>query len=141
MIKNHSNKYTIPHFTAKDDNTICIIKPFRSGCCERIRTSTRRTKISYANHYITQQSILWHLVSRRNAITIMYVLWQMICTCNHDDGNTSQCYPYVYFTTNIWSPSPMLRTLVFLSKLQLVKRNLTPQFAKTDEKCKMITCA
>ena len=29
----------------------------------------------------------------------------------------------------------------FLSKLQLVKRNLTPQFAKTDEKRKMITCA
>ena len=29
----------------------------------------------------------------------------------------------------------------FFDKLQLVQRNLTPQFAKTDEKCKMITCA
>lgn len=52
----------------------------------------------------------------------------MICTRNHDDCNTSQCYQYVYFTTNIWSSSPMLRTLVFVfwSKLQLVQNNITP---------------
>lgn len=36
----------------------------------------------------------------------------------------------------------MLRTLVFvLNQVTTSKQKFNPQYAKTDEKCKMITCA
>lgn len=105
-------------------------------CCERTRTSTRRTKISYANHYITQQSILWHLVSRRNTITIMYVLWQNVKQHRgHGWIWTSALRIYdtcfYYSSTNVQLPALPGLSYMTITSLDYISRHILAWYNNT----------